>query len=69
METKKCPKCEGGMEEGFIPDYLNLMWDQKGTWKKSGQKIIRKATPEDYHDTKVVTFRCKSCGFLESYAK
>ena len=64
-----CPKCKEKMEEGFIIDVnqghrLVSHWvegpPEKGLWfgiklKGKRQKSIR-------------TWRCTSCGYLESYA-
>lgn len=48
------------MEEGVIPDGTTKM---KSKW---GTKITFMGL-ENKHE--VITFRCKSCGYLESYAK
>jgi len=56
----KCPKCNSEMEEGMIVD------DYKG---KSGW-VKELSSQFDLKDTKTIkSFRCKTCGFLESYAK
>lgn len=60
MNENKCPKCGGEMEEGFFQTYGG---DGKTKW---GTKNIFLGL-ENKHDVKI--FRCKSCGFLESYAK
>lgn len=65
-----CPKCEGYMEEGFTSDathggVLTSKWiagkPEKSWWtgiKTKGRKKIE-----------ISTFRCTTCGYLESYAK
>lgn len=68
----KCPKCKVDMEEGYILDkgdsgYLQSRWvegePEKSNWfgwfgvKTSGKEILQ-----------VTTYRCRRCGFLESYA-
>jgi hypothetical protein len=68
-----CPKCDGEMIQGFIPELGPPSFAQvtipawvEGTPQKSfwaGTKV-----PKD----KVIpigTFRCVSCGYLESYAR
>ena len=65
-----CPKCQGEMIQGFVADFTHAgvvvaTWVQgppeKAFW--TGTKIEpRKKLP-------VATFRCASCGFLESYAR
>ena len=67
----RCPKCEGEMEQGFILDAMQggqiaSRWaagaPQKSFWTGS------KGVSED-SVIPVGTFRCASCGFLESYAR
>ncbi len=68
LTTPVCPKCEGEMQRGFIPDYAYLHLRPSG-WvggspRRSfwyGIKVPRGAIP-------IVTFRCMRCGYLESYA-
>lgn len=68
--TSNCPKCRHAMEEGFIRDQDHgsshaSNWvegaPEKSFWtgtKTSGKKQVQ-----------VATYRCDSCGYLESYAK
>lgn len=61
----KCPKCSGEMEKGFFPDnryggYSKLTWVDKIVhfkWKPANQMF------------EIEAYRCKNCGYLESYAK
>lgn len=65
-----CPKCEGEMVQGFVPDHghggaiLVSSWvagpPAKSFWY--GTKVQGKGIP-------IGTFRCASCGYLESYAR
>ena len=64
-----CPKCNGQMLRGYIPDvsYANLMltgWVQGSAKKRwlGGIKIPKGAVP-------VGAFRCEGCGYLEFYAR
>lgn len=68
--TKHCPKCEGAMVDGFVVDKTHggaavETWvegpPQKSIWV--GLKL-RGTTPLE-----ITTWRCKRCGFLESYAE
>lgn len=70
MDSIECPKCRGRMEEGFIKDrdYGSVhasKWvegaPEKSFW--TGTKISGK------HQVQVTTYRCTSCGYLESYAR
>jgi Domain of unknown function (DUF6487) len=65
-----CPKCKGTMEQGFVLDYTHgarvvSQWaagpPQKSFW--TGTKM------PDEAPIPIGTFRCSSCGFLESYAQ
>ena len=68
-DPSECPKCKGDMEEGFILDVthghrLASHWvagaPEKSFWlgvKVKGKRLMN-----------VRTFRCKSCGYLESYS-
>lgn len=69
--TSRCPKCDGVMEQGFILDLMQggqvaSRWaagvPQKSFW--TGLKGVIEDTV-----IPVGTFRCASCGFLESFAR
>ena len=64
-----CPRCSGSMEVGFVVDEgygtrTVAKWvagePEKSMW--TGLKLRGKAKQD------VVTYRCKRCGYLESYA-
>jgi hypothetical protein len=68
-EAIRCPKCNGVMVQGFIGDktdwgYRVSIWVEgapaKATWFDT-------SVPADKY-IPVGTFRCSTCGFLESYA-
>lgn len=66
-----CPKCRGEMVQGFIRDWtygriLIETW-HRGAPKKSFWTGVK--LPEPKNQVPVGTFRCQSCGFLESYAR
>ena len=64
-----CPRCSGSMEPGYIIDE---------SYGKSGPEKWVEGTPEwsvwtglklrGKAKLEVSTYRCRSCGFLESYA-
>jgi hypothetical protein len=65
-----CPKCQGEMEEGFIADatyggVLTSKWVE-GEPEKSFWTGIKTKGKEQIQ---ISTYRCASCGYLESYAK
>lgn len=68
--TKTCPKCQASMSEGFIVDNSYgtrtvAAWiegqPEKSMW--TGVRIKGRKTAE------IATWRCGSCGLLESYTK
>jgi hypothetical protein len=68
-DSKSCPKCGQGMIQGFIADNLEsgvavshwVEGEPQTSWLGGLKTPIEKSLP-------VGTFRCMSCGFLESYA-
>ena len=65
----KCSKCSGEMQEGLVVDLnysgiLQSMWieDQAGNG-------IGPGTTDGKRKVKTITYRCSSCGYLDSYAK
>ena len=53
------------MEEGFIPGNSGLLYGFKQVWMTKIKALGM--IFENPHVAK--TFRCKACGYLESYAK
>jgi len=60
----KCPKCEGEMEKGLIVDKGHLSWPENPLWGTSKTFFGGVQNKRE-----VVTYRCITCGYLESYAK
>lgn len=65
VSASKCPKCGGEFEEGVIVD-KNYVVEQQQTW---AAKIRLAGWAGKENEVKVKTYRCKNCGYLESYAK
>ena len=64
-----CSKCQGEMVQGFVMDFTPVggrvrQWNS-GHPKKAGLAGIKDAVSQ----IPIGTFRCQSCGFLESYAR
>ncbi len=64
-----CPKCQGDMTQGYVLDFTPLgvrvrFWNA-GHPKKAGGCGIKDSSLQ----VPIATFRCQSCGFLESYAR
>lgn len=68
-ETKKCPKCGGAMEEGFILDagLLGTPVSQQQKWVKGKGKGLSIFGINE--GISVKADRCKNCGYLENYAE
>jgi hypothetical protein len=64
-----CPRCSGSMESGYI---LDEGYGTRTVAKWVAGEAVRsiwtglKLRGKTRHD--VVTYRCKRCGYLESYA-
>ncbi|MBP9691101.1 hypothetical protein KBD81_03420, partial [Candidatus Woesebacteria bacterium] len=61
----KCPKCQGEMEKGFLPDsrYAGI---GRIHWV---DKIVHFKLKPSNKMFEVVSYRCMTCGYLENYAK
>ncbi|HEY0414618.1 MAG TPA: hypothetical protein VGD66_15905 [Allosphingosinicella sp.] len=68
-QPRECPKCAGAMAEGFVLDktpggFAAASWVEgapvKSLW--TGLKL-KGRTP-----VPIATWRCRRCGYLESYA-
>ena len=69
VEPSSCPKCAGAMEPGFTLDHAHgtnvvAEWvegePEKSIW--TGIKLRKKTR------LRIRTWRCRRCGYLESYA-
>jgi predicted nucleic-acid-binding Zn-ribbon protein len=68
-ERITCPKCDGEMVRGFVPDYAHggiLV----GGWQEGRPKKSFWTTTKVSRSTGIPigVFRCARCGFLEFYA-
>lgn len=65
-----CPKCQGSMESGFIPDFnygsvLELKWVE-GPPEKG---LLRNLKTKGKRQFAISTDRCTRCGYLDLYAR
>lgn len=60
----KCPKCEGEMELGIIADRSGSYDKEAAQWAKG--KYLGWFLKDAQN---IKSYRCKKCGYLESYAK
>jgi hypothetical protein len=68
-EKMTCPKCQGRMLQGFVPDYSHASifvgsW-QAGKPKKSFWTVAKAPRADG---VPIGAFRCEKCGFLEFYS-
>lgn len=66
----KCSKCSGEMQEGIVVDLgyagiLRSMWVEDEAVSSVGTALVDNRKRK----VKTITYRCLSCGFLDSYAK
>ncbi len=59
-----CPKCQGPMQEGFIFSFRPSRWIA-GSPEPSLWTVIKISGKEQHP---IQSYRCTSCGYLESYA-
>ena len=65
----KCSKCSGEMEEGLVVD-LNYAGVLQSMWvEESVAGSVGAITPTGNRKIKTITYRCSSCGHLDSYAR
>lgn len=64
MENRKCSVCGGEFEEGLVVDRGDYSIPMPQKWVNK----IKLLTLKD-DSRQVKTYRCKNCGYLESYAK
>ncbi|WP_010583176.1 PF20097 family protein [Schlesneria paludicola] len=76
-----CPKCQDEMIQGYVLDYtygavLVSQWAEgqpQNSWRGTLKVPMKESTSflpsMKYRTIPVATFRCQSCGFLESYAR
>jgi predicted Zn-ribbon and HTH transcriptional regulator len=68
--TLRCPKCQSEMVQGFVLGVthggkLVSQWSE-GPPQKSFWSVVKSSKEKPIP---IGTFRCNSCGFLESYAR
>lgn len=68
----KCPKCTATMQRGFILDPVYGTPPLKGEWVTGVNTrwswISKTIDTSNATPIEIVTLRCPTCGFLESYA-
>ena len=69
----KCAKCNSEMEEGFRIDFAGASGMYRERWiqldlSEMREDKVRKIFWNPENALQVKTYRCTSCGYLESYA-
>ena len=78
-DNQRCPKCNGEMTQGFIVDRGNAEISLRSREMGFGTRHVSKWAPgtpvkslllmtKVRNALPIGTFRCSSCGYLESYA-
>lgn len=65
-----CPKCQGGMVRGFLPEVI-VGETRVSTWNAGPPKwtFWRGARGTDERSIPIGAFRCSACGYLDLYAR
>jgi hypothetical protein len=64
--TMACPKCQQPMQEGYLANEARVArWYEGPPRRWLGVAIVGWANKQ----LPITTYRCSSCGYLESYAK
>jgi len=64
----KCPKCKGAMTDGCVVDHAGSDFPLVSEWAAEPPKMGWFGVKlKDLRQ--ITTYRCTSCGYLESYAK
>lgn len=69
-QSRTCPKCEGGMVKGFVPDHRKHGYDLMA-WH-SGHPVgdsYLNLKMRDGPGIPIGAYRCSGCGFLEFYSE
>ena len=67
--TRTCPKCEGTMHVGFLPDATYGSTVVASWHEGPPRKSFWQGTRTDKDAQKAIhAFRCEACGFVELYA-
>lgn len=65
---QQCPKCGGGMDQGFVLDNSDREVGQWAAGAPLKSFWLRTKLPDE-ELVPIGTYRCSSCGYLELYAR
>jgi hypothetical protein len=63
-----CPKCKGEMVQGYVLDFTPT-GGRVRKWYSGPPRGFLNVILDSAEQIPIGTFRCQSCGFLESYAR
>jgi hypothetical protein len=70
MADPSCPKCHARMERGFLLDHAHGAVAEPEWAEGRIEKSFWTGVKTSGRERRLVeTFRCESCGYLESYAR
>ena len=65
-----CPKCNGDMEAGFVPDFsYGSVFCSSWVEGDAEKGWLGGVKTKNRTKIAITTYRCTNCGFLESYAQ
>jgi hypothetical protein len=70
MTPRNCAKCQGSMEPGFVLD-RNYDRSEQNTWVDGAPEPsvwLGGVKTRKKEKIPIATYRCTTCGYLESYA-
>lgn len=69
-KTTACPKCQGAMVRGFIPDFAHGAASFVTSWHEGvpEKSFWRGTKASSWDGIPIGAFRCSACGYLEFYA-
>jgi len=70
MEIHHCPKCQSAMDQGFLTS-RSLDYNKPDDWVAGPPEhsLLFGTQVRGKTHYQVVSYRCQSCGLLESYAQ
>jgi hypothetical protein len=64
-----CPKCQKEMHAGFVADYSGgVVFESRWVEGRFATKWLRTKLRSQKPAVPITTYRCTSCGYLESFA-
>ena len=70
QNPSNCPKCQGQLEKGYVADLAHgaIMQSAWTAGEPVPRRFFQGIKWDQDANTPIVTYRCRDCGYLESYA-